>query len=127
MAPSSGELMQRQVGRALRALAGVALAFACAGPLLAQDPPPPPPPPPAGELPLPDRIKEDLVALWHMPAGKAIAGLIVLITLVRIFFAIKESAKRAARQGGEGFLGRYYAGKELEQLLKGGRFDQAGE
>lgn len=100
------------------------------GAALAQDDSPPASPVPVlpnGEVPWDQALKRDVKNLLGTPAGKVILLLIVLLTLVRVFFALRERGKRAAHAGGRGLLGKFFAHRELETLTKAGRFDEAGE
>jgi tetratricopeptide (TPR) repeat protein len=85
--------------------------------------PPPPPPVDHGTSIRWDEVK----ALVETPVGKGIIAAVVVLTLIRIVYGFREMAKQAARSGGQGMFGKYYAQKELESLMKSGRFEEAAE
>jgi tetratricopeptide (TPR) repeat protein len=61
---------------------------------------------------------------WY---GKLVIGLAVILLFARVFYSFRSRAKKAAAQGGGGFMGDYFAQKELEKYLQSAQFEAAAE
>ena len=74
-----------------------------------------------------DTIRNTGVWFWHQWYGKVVVGLLFVSLVLRIYYAFRARADRAARQGGGGVMGDYFAQKQLEKLLQAARFEEAAE
>jgi tetratricopeptide (TPR) repeat protein len=74
-----------------------------------------------------DTVRNTFRWLWHQWYGKVIFGLIVVSLALRIYYAFRSRAERAAHQGGGGMMGDYFAQKQLDKLLQAARFEEAAE
>src|SRR2546421_12906937 len=116
--------------RAVRLFAALAAAgmldvVACAVALAQDDPSAKPKPPQVDPMQAPVDWMQVATDIVHKPGVQVVLGVIVVLTIIRIVYGIKEGAKRAARTGGQGMLGKFYAKKELEHLIQQRRFDEA--
>lgn len=101
--------------------------------LRAQDPQPPPDPEQRDDLgrataPSPETgFKTTFLWFVRQWYGKVVLALVAISIFLRVFYALRARAERAASRGGGGVMGDFFAQKQLEKLLQAAQFEQAAD
>jgi tetratricopeptide (TPR) repeat protein len=87
---------------------------------------PPPPPAPDPNADWKTWLVQNAHYAWGTWEGRLVLGLVLALTLVRIFYMTRSKIERSAKSG-EGAFGVYFAQKNLEKLEASGQHEAAAE